>query len=455
MWFREYVFNVMIQPFHLLIYTILVGSAMTLVTENLIYGIVAIGFLIPAEKLLRKFFGFDNAGTLSAAGSFAGGAVFSAMINKLNRPKPGRGGHGGEEGSGANRGIRKASSDRVDADTVLTGGNGAPRTSGGRNSGEIIQTKDKGTPKQSTEQVDNGATENAKREAMVRQAQMRVDHNDADLDIASKPKESSNAWKENLGPKIGSRGLEGIGGAIGSLGYRYERKLVNGIKNTPKSIGRWTRKAVLGGIAGGALGLTGAAVGIASGDAGKALQYATAAGVAGYYGANYYGDKLAKEAGEAKKDAILGYWGEDYGKRQQYLYDKKYKTDPENMKVLQKYLGAYGAREAMNTQVQAFLNAGITDPKAIGKALQLMNNGKNKDFFGQDPDEALKKAVALTEWNRDAGKGIYDKNSRAYQVFREQTIKEIQRNSGVNANDAANEVDKIIGYLGQIELARQ
>lgn len=92
MWFREYVINVLIQPFHLLIYTILVGSAMTLAHTSMIYAVVAIGFLIPAEKLLRKFFGFDNAGTLSAAGSFAGGAVFSAMINKINRPKPGKGG---------------------------------------------------------------------------------------------------------------------------------------------------------------------------------------------------------------------------------------------------------------------------------------------------------------------------------------------------------------------------
>ncbi len=87
MWFKEYVFNVLIQPFHLLIYTILVGSAITLAQTSMIYAIVAIYFVIPAEKLLRKFFGFDNAGTLSAAGSFAGGALFSAMINRINRPK--------------------------------------------------------------------------------------------------------------------------------------------------------------------------------------------------------------------------------------------------------------------------------------------------------------------------------------------------------------------------------
>ena len=78
----------MIQPFHLILYAVLVGAAIDLASESMIYAVVAIYFVTPAEKLLRKFFGFDNAGTLSAAGSFAGGALFSAMINKMNRPKP-------------------------------------------------------------------------------------------------------------------------------------------------------------------------------------------------------------------------------------------------------------------------------------------------------------------------------------------------------------------------------
>ena len=77
----------MIQPFHLILYAVLVGAAISLAAQSMIYAVVAIYFVMPAEKLLRKFFGFDNSGTLSAAGSFAGGALFSAMINKMNRPK--------------------------------------------------------------------------------------------------------------------------------------------------------------------------------------------------------------------------------------------------------------------------------------------------------------------------------------------------------------------------------
>ena len=106
MWLREYIFNLLIQPFHLILYTMLVGAAVDLVTASPIYAIVAIGFMVPAEKLLRKFFGFDKAGTLSAAGSFAGGALFTAMINKMNKGGPsGKGGSGG--GDGARKPTRK------------------------------------------------------------------------------------------------------------------------------------------------------------------------------------------------------------------------------------------------------------------------------------------------------------------------------------------------------------
>src|SRR5699024_4284810 len=45
MWLKEYIFNLLLQPFHLLLYTVLIGSAMDFAAENTIYAIVAIGFL--------------------------------------------------------------------------------------------------------------------------------------------------------------------------------------------------------------------------------------------------------------------------------------------------------------------------------------------------------------------------------------------------------------------------
>lgn len=99
MWFKEYIFNLLIQPFHLLLYTILVGSAMEMVTDNLLYGLAAIGFMLPAEKLLRKFFGFDKAGTV-AGGSALGGALAMQGINQLRK----LGSHGGKRNGDKQKG---------------------------------------------------------------------------------------------------------------------------------------------------------------------------------------------------------------------------------------------------------------------------------------------------------------------------------------------------------------
>lgn len=96
MWLREYIFNLAIQPFHLILYTIFVTMAFELVSTNVIYALVTIGFMVPAEKFLRTMFGFNKA---SSPGLFAGaaGAAFTmSAISSLGRFA--KGGHGGGNG---------------------------------------------------------------------------------------------------------------------------------------------------------------------------------------------------------------------------------------------------------------------------------------------------------------------------------------------------------------------
>lgn len=95
MWLKEYIFNALLQPFHLIIYSIFVGSAIDLAAKNPLYAIVALAFITPAEKILRKFFGFEKAstaGALGAVASAAGGAAFMNQMQKLMAPKKGGGG---------------------------------------------------------------------------------------------------------------------------------------------------------------------------------------------------------------------------------------------------------------------------------------------------------------------------------------------------------------------------
>ena len=59
-WFSEILYNILVQPFHLLIYTVLVGTATELANENIFYAICCFAVILPAEKFIRSMFGFKN-----------------------------------------------------------------------------------------------------------------------------------------------------------------------------------------------------------------------------------------------------------------------------------------------------------------------------------------------------------------------------------------------------------
>ena len=89
-WFREYIFNLLIQPMHLMLYYILVTSAFDLAGKNIIYTLVAIGFMMPAEKLLRSFFGFEKAHTPGLLAGPAGAALTMQGLQTLSNLRSGK-----------------------------------------------------------------------------------------------------------------------------------------------------------------------------------------------------------------------------------------------------------------------------------------------------------------------------------------------------------------------------
>ncbi len=86
-WFKEYIYNLLLQIIHLLLYTILIGSAMQFAANNIIYVIVALGFMVPAEKLVRSMFGFkgETPGFFSGA---AGAGIMMGLTQRLLGRKP-------------------------------------------------------------------------------------------------------------------------------------------------------------------------------------------------------------------------------------------------------------------------------------------------------------------------------------------------------------------------------
>ena len=103
-WFKEYIFNLLLQPMHLLIYTILVSSAIDLATRNWIYSLVALGFIASAEKLVRQMFNFSKASTPGVFAGPAGAAMVMSGMRWLfgHGPRGPQGGPGrGALGNGA------------------------------------------------------------------------------------------------------------------------------------------------------------------------------------------------------------------------------------------------------------------------------------------------------------------------------------------------------------------
>lgn len=111
MWIKEFIFTLLIQPFDLLLYTVLIGSAITMATDNMIYALVVLGFMLPAEKMLKKFFGFDRKAPIgeSAMGGAVGGAIAMQAINGISKGVKnikGIASKGGNGSSGGNNRIR-------------------------------------------------------------------------------------------------------------------------------------------------------------------------------------------------------------------------------------------------------------------------------------------------------------------------------------------------------------
>lgn len=83
-WLKEYIFNLLIQPVHLLLYALLISMAFDLAGQNIIYSLVAIGFMIPAEKFVRSLFGFDKASTPGFLEGAAGAALVMSGMKAIS-----------------------------------------------------------------------------------------------------------------------------------------------------------------------------------------------------------------------------------------------------------------------------------------------------------------------------------------------------------------------------------
>ena len=341
-WLKEYIFNLLIQPFHLLLYTVLVTSAWELAGENALYALVAIGFMTPAEKLLRKFFGFEKAQTPGLLGGAAGAALAMSGLQSLMRF--GDKGKNPENDEEEKSDIKFSSADNVSAkDTVLnsvTESGGTPsrqvheenvdvenesddaqqdditrvRLNGERRTGNAGDEGNIEVIDNTTERTDNNSGRVTTTDVNLDDEENSEEESERDISIGIGGDRETPATAENFESPQKRGFWRAMGAGIGGVSRAYGQKTYKRMKKA-KPIRALARG--LAGVSGGLLlGMAGLALGIASGDPSKAFQYTTA-GATGGFGvgkglAGMGANALSVSGSDIKDEMDLAYYGADY-----------------------------------------------------------------------------------------------------------------------------------------------
>ena len=138
MWFKEYTMNAIIQPIHLILYSVFIGSAIDLAVSNPLYAIVAMAFLTSAEKFVKQMFGLDKAKTPAGLAAMAGGALAMKGIGYVVGKLSGKGGSSNKlatsgAGDDASKLLSRGKTPGVSMDSMATlaAGTGAGAAVGG------------------------------------------------------------------------------------------------------------------------------------------------------------------------------------------------------------------------------------------------------------------------------------------------------------------------------------
>ena len=444
MWLKEYAYNLLLQPFHLLLYTMLIGSVMDLAVNNMIYALIALGFLIPGEKLFRRFFGFEKAATTgSIVGGVVGGSLAMNAINKLGKIGPGgsKGGKAGGKGSGSGDSGSDSDSTKIRTADKGTLGN------------DELYAQGFGGSEASNSSINSNAGSGSGIPRMVNAGSNNIPF-DADSRMEGIPDVRGwmNNGKEALINSKPISAIRGIGEGINNWaqktpktakGRNTKRLVIRGAKSLRAAGGtaaRYTGKALAGvgrraprliakATTGAALGMAGVAAGLASGNLENAFTYgAAAAGI----GANL-GDKATTMADNATNAIASGakqvgndymsrrYTKDELEKKENEKIDRAWKNDKEVVKAYKDKFGKDGYKEAMNNALE-YRKQGVTDDKAIMAAQKLDGLGDNKASA-----ERIALAKAATTIKSEEDLNTYHKRLRELGIPTSK-IKEVKSN---------------------------
>lgn len=396
-WFKEYMFYALLQPMHMLLYTVFVSSALSVAANNLLYAIVALAFIVPAEKIVKQMFGIKG-NTESTLGGFAGGALASQAFNMLRKgpPQPKKGGGDGPKGE---KGIRLYNPNKPNAMDTLAGdamengvenaaqtataaGIGAAAGAASANATENenneetdsngvhvsddgvidgVQFREVPDNEQQGNGLENPEMQSGENPAMPENGQQNqnADNNNSEEDPFAAIRAKANSAKGNLGSAINSRvqsagGWSGIAKGVGKTGA--------------KLAGRAAMMTTMG-----ALGL---GVGIVGGDMSDTLKGLGAGLTAGYATGgrlnSAVGNTIAgnNATGRFLDDAIRGTGPER--KRNDYI--RSYMSNQENRNRLIEKNPSIKKSELdaqLRQRAELSYDSGVTDAKMLDRAVKL------------------------------------------------------------------------------------
>ena len=407
-WFKEYMFYALLQPMHMLLYTVFVSSALSVAANNLLYAIVALAFIVPAEKIVKQMFGIKG-NTESTLGGFAGGALASQAFNMLRKgpPQPKKGGGDGPKGE---KGIRLNNPNKPNAMDTLAGdamengvenaaqtataagigaaaGAASANATGNENNEETdsngvhvsddgvidgVQFREVPDNEQQGNGLENPEMQSGENPAMPENGQQNqnADNNNSEENPFAAIRAKANSAKGNLGSAINSRvqsagGWSGIAKGVGKTGA--------------KLAGRAAMMTTMG-----ALGL---GVGIVGGDMSDTLKGLGAGLTAGYATGgrlnSVVGNTLTgnNAAGRFLDDAIRGTGPER--KRNDYI--RSYMSNQENRNRLIEKNPSIKKSELdaqLRQRAELSYDSGVTDAKMLDRAIKLQKQLDEKNPRG-------------------------------------------------------------------------
>lgn len=389
MWMKEYIYNVLIQPVHLLLYIILIGSAIDLASENLIYTVVATGFLLEAEKIVKSLFGFNKASGGSLSSAITGGAIFGTVAgatkNLFSKLPNGDDNKNKSGGSGENSKIRmNRSADSGMAPDMATAFAGNATKASEKTKGANLVRRNF-----------NGKI-GAPKSAGAKPPKVPLGAKPPKVPLGARPPRVPLKAKLPDMKKKSITGFKRVGKGIGNVVSSNARRYItkdNILKTAKRTIRLGT--TVAGAAVGGTIGL---AAGLASDNPGDILKYAgVGAGAGSIIGNKTVGagatlsKNIANAGSSIKEDFQKGYYGKDY--QEKVVNPKLDREWLKNQDNIEYYKLKYGDdyKNKMNEAIQ-LRKRGITDQKELDQGHKMID---------KHPGTTYDQAAAIIDLQKD------------------------------------------------------